>query len=172
MESREKFKRQEDGQAIFELLIFLPFLIFMLTSLHSIGNAINGSINQQKSTRGYFYFGHRGDSKLPTNPKLINHSILTVRTFGFAAIGWREKPGAGAGSDTSFATCYQITTPLGKQSNATCDEPKISESTAEFIRVYTFYGVCSADYSKMTNSSNFQPFFYSTGNDTICANIE
>jgi hypothetical protein len=51
---KTKFLNQE-GQAVFELLIFLPFLLFLYTIYYTAGNAINGSINQQKAVRGYFY---------------------------------------------------------------------------------------------------------------------
>ena len=41
------------GQAIFEFIIFLPILLILYGVLVSVSSAINGSINQQKATRGF-----------------------------------------------------------------------------------------------------------------------
>ena len=54
-----------EGQAIFELILFMPFLVYFVTLLFTAGNSINGSINQQKAVRGYFYHLLKGNSNLP-----------------------------------------------------------------------------------------------------------
>ena len=47
---------KQQGQALVEFIIFLPFMLMMYTVVITLGDAINGSINQQKATRAYFYY--------------------------------------------------------------------------------------------------------------------
>ena len=62
-----KLSKQERarGQALFEFIVFLPFLLFMLTIMFTVGNAINGSINQQKAVRRYFFTSTKATPPFP-----------------------------------------------------------------------------------------------------------
>ena len=62
----KKISLKEEGQAIFELLVFLPVFLFLFVVIYNIGNSINISINQQKATRRYFYYIQKGNSFLPS----------------------------------------------------------------------------------------------------------
>ncbi len=79
--------KNQKGQAIFELIIFLPFLIFLYTIYSTTGNAINGSINQQKAVRGYFYGLLRGNSYINTTTDLDEFSEKAISVVGFSALG-------------------------------------------------------------------------------------
>ncbi|MEI8346210.1 MAG: hypothetical protein WCG27_02000, partial [Pseudomonadota bacterium] len=59
-------KKSQQGQSIFEFLIFFPFLLILFFSFSVVGGAINSSINQQKAARGYFFKMTRGNSRIPT----------------------------------------------------------------------------------------------------------
>ena len=61
---------REEGQALFEFVVFLPFLLFILVLMFTLGNAINGSINQQKAARRYFFYLNKGNSTLPNASNL------------------------------------------------------------------------------------------------------
>lgn len=144
---RSKILENEKGQSIFELIVFLPLLLVVLTMMITTGNAISSSINQLKVTRGYFYFLQRG------NPTLQRHEFIRessanngITTIGFNAIGWRRADVVG--SEESFSICYRYNSflsNLGTDSN--CDEPSLSgEAKTPFIRMFTVYGLCSETY--------------------------
>ncbi|MCY4523174.1 MAG: hypothetical protein OXB84_00400, partial [Halobacteriovoraceae bacterium] len=52
----EKKKIYSKGQALIELLVFFPFLILLIIAMLKLASAINGSINQQKAVRSYFFY--------------------------------------------------------------------------------------------------------------------
>ena len=108
---------KEKGQAIFELLIFLPLLIFLFIVMVTIGNSINVSINQQKVTRRYFYYLLKGNSTAPTQEDLETWRNAGLRHVGFSALGFRSK-----GDVDSFAPCLKLPTLFAKKSEETCDE--------------------------------------------------
>ena len=65
-------KSNSKGQAMFEFIIFLPFVVVLFKMFLNIGGAINGSINQQKQLRGYFYYLNKGNSYFPDKHILEN----------------------------------------------------------------------------------------------------
>ncbi|MFT6068887.1 MAG: hypothetical protein ACJAT2_003266 [Bacteriovoracaceae bacterium] len=134
----------EEGQAIFELILFMPFLVYFVTLLFTAGNAINGSINQQKATRGYFYHILKGNSLLPVRSDLDAFKGEGIRTVSAASLGWAEK----RPDDLNFGTCYKFST-LYSSSEEECDQKAPEPNTTIFVRPFTFYGVCSATYVMM-----------------------
>ena len=145
----KKILKSEEGQAIFEFVIFLPFLIFIYTAFLNISSAINGSINQQKATRGYFYRLLMHDSKAPNRITLKTLGDAGINVIGSRSLGWRIK---GSGQNgAGFGTCYKFQSFLGNDSDEECDEKRIGEIDSNFIKVFTFYGVCSNTYMRSTN---------------------
>ena len=136
----------EDGQAIFEVLIFLPLLIFLYTILYNVGNSINVSINQQKVTRRYFYYLIKGNSFLPSQDDLQAFRAGYQRV-GMSVIGYKDKSEGGAGNGVPIAPCFKFNSFLTGTTDETCDEAKSGERLTSFIRVFTAYGICGETYS-------------------------
>ena len=136
-------KRREEGQALFEFIVFLPFLLFVLIIMYTVGNAINGSINQQKATRRYFFYINKGNSTLPTAGYLRDLANDGIELAGAMSVGWREK----ASGETSYATCYSLPTLFGKSDDDDCDKPSLDDGRSNFVRIYTQFGVCGETYS-------------------------
>lgn len=144
-------RKSQKGQALIELIIFLP-LMFMLYSLISgFANAINGSINQQKVTRGYFYYRVQNNSTIPKP----DDAYKSWGKFGMFFIGWKEY--FGAGSDP-FLPCYRVSVPLKASDSDKCEE-KYTKTTTQWIRVGTAYGVCGGTYVKLGNGVALAPDF-------------
>ena len=149
MAAEKEFNNNENGQAVFELIMFVPFLIYFLTLLFNSGSAINGSINQQKATRGYFHFIIKGNSYLPVAGDLARHAENGLISVSAASIGWAEsRPSDGE----QFGTCYKYST-LYSKSTETCEEKSQDESSSIFVKPLTFYGVCSATYVQRPDGS-------------------
>lgn len=132
----------KDGQALVEFLLFLPFMLMLYATISSLGNSINGSINQQKATRAYFYYINQNNSMIPKPFKGFPVED-NWRLFGHTIIGWKEKFSSG---DKPVATCYKFALPLGDTEGDECDEG-YNGKTTQFIRVGTVYGICGATYS-------------------------
>ena len=132
------------GQALVEFIIFLPFMLMMYTVVVGLGDAIHGSINQQKATRAYFYY------RLQNNPQvskpqrsggdLVNNSWTR---FGHLFIGWADY----LENSTPFQPCYRLNLPFAPAAGDACDQT-YSNVTTQFIRVATVYGVCGATFAK------------------------
>lgn len=141
----------ENGQALFEFIIFIPFILLLLSLLISIAGSINGSINQQKVTRSYFYFLAKGNSMLPSQDDLINLRNKGIRRVGAYSIGWRHH----SVSNEPVTTCYKLSKFLGSDDGETCDTPLGKKSETRFVRVMTAYGVCSTTYDINSGSGKF-----------------
>lgn len=146
----------QKGQAIFEFIIFLPFMIFLYSIFYTAGNSINGSINQQKAVRGYYYNLLQGNSYINTYEDLRSLSSESgIRRVGFFAIGWREKEGAIPAS--SLAPCFSFASFLKEKSDEVCEDTtreiddKSGYSKSKFIRLFTFYGICGPVYFHVGN---------------------
>ncbi len=152
---KQKFLNQK-GQAIFELILFLPILLFMYTIYYTAGNSISGSINQQKAVRGYFYTLVKGNSYLVTPQDLHDFSDNKgIKRVGFNAIGWNENMDA---SKRSFAPCFSFSSILKNSTTETCDgDEREAEDSSRFIRLFTFYGVCGPSYTATDTSFSIEP---------------
>lgn len=147
-----KFLNQK-GQAIFEMILFLPFLLFLYTIYYTAGNAISGSINQQKAVRGYFYSLVKGNSYIVTLNELKAHRENSIRRVGFNAIGWNERMD---GQKQSFAPCFKFSSLLKNNSTEECEgSEREEEGSSRFIRLFTFYGVCGPTYTVDPRDSSF-----------------
>ena len=58
-------KNNQTGQALIELIIFLPLMFMFYSMISGFANAINASINQQKVARAYFYYKVQNNSTIP-----------------------------------------------------------------------------------------------------------
>ncbi len=141
----------QKGQALFELIIFLPFLIFLYTIYYTAGSSINASINQQKSVRGYFYSLVKGNSYINSLPELEELSGFSIKMVGFSAVGWREKSEDGK---KAFAPCFKFSSILKNTSTEECDDSSREEGgKTRNIRVFTFYGVCGPVYTEVADAT-------------------
>lgn len=145
----------ESGQALIELIIFLPLMFTLYTMISGFAGAINSSINQQKVTRSYFYYRAQNSSSLPKPDPDVHRNW---NKFGMFFIGWSEY----TVNESPMMPCYQISRVL-PNSGESCSEYG-SDSTA-FVRVGTVYGVCGATYAKHPSGSVFFPLPDANGAD-------
>lgn len=139
---------KEDGQAIMEFVLFLPFMMMMYFSILSVGNAINGSINQQKAARGYFYYRMGNSSVMPKPRRDGFEPSDGWGTFGMQIMGWAER----FQGDSPVAPCFKFQMPLGEIPDGDACENAYSGNKTQFIRVQTVYGICGATYKKAGNN--------------------
>lgn len=147
-------KNNQNGQALLELIIFLPLMFMFYSMIAGFANAINGSINQQKVTRAYFYYRVQNNSTVP-KPSTLNTSW---KQFGMFFIGWKDFfDGGGNGEGGKpVAPCYRVTVPVGTSSGDGCMGDYTTPSTM-FIRVQTVYGVCGGTYAAANGAVNPVP---------------
>lgn len=134
-------KNNQKGQALIELIIFLPMMFMIYSLIGGFASSINGSINQQKVTRAYFYYLAQNNSLMPS-PDSRTQVHNSWRKFGMTFIGWRLKFVNG---ENPAMPCYKISVPISPKAQDNCDEP-YSEPSSQFIRVGTVYGICGATF--------------------------
>ncbi len=134
------------GQAIFEFIVFLPIIIILYYLLITVSAAINGSINQQKITRGYFFQLNRYNSMSFYSQYLNNLAKGGVKYVGMDIVGWTEKD-VGT-SHEPFAACYEMKLFSGKTEEKCSDN---YSATTNFIKPSTVFGVCGASYVVRAN---------------------
>ncbi len=139
-------KNNEKGQALLELIIFLPLIFTIYTLVTGFANAIFGSINQQKFTRAYFYYRVQNNSTIPRRPD----PTLNWKRFGMTYVGWREK----LDGDEPMSPCYKITIPVAAADGDSCENEYTStdpKPSTQFMRIGTAYGFCGATYDRANN---------------------
>jgi hypothetical protein len=141
---------QQSGQALIELIIFLPIMLILYSVISGFANAINGSINQQKVARAYFYNRVMHNSTIP-KPGADGGVPSNWNRFGMFFIGWMDRFSSG---DSPLMPCYKVTIPMNASGEKGCGE-SYSKKTTQFIRVGTVYGMCGATFV----IQNSQPFF-------------
>ncbi len=136
---------KQNGQALVEFIIFLPFMLMMYTVVVSLGDAIYGSINQQKATRAYFYFRIKNNSQI-SKPQYDGGNLINSgwNQFGHFFIGWANEL---RGVDDPYMPCYRLNLPFAPASGDSCDD-SYSNLTTQFVRVATVYGICGATIVK------------------------
>lgn len=150
-------KNNQKGQALIELIIFLPLMFMFYSMISGFANAINGSINQQKVSRGYFYYRVQGNSMVPKPTVGNNH--MSWRTFGMFYVGWMDKfEGGGDEGGKPLSPCYKLSIPLAPGTSDSC-EAKYTTPSTMFIRVQTVYGVCGTTYYRDDNNVLLIPDF-------------
>ena len=142
-------KKNEQGQALIEMIVFLPLLFTVYAVISGFANAINGSINQQKVTRGYFYFRLQNNSQI-TKPDFPQKAFMNYKQFGMSFLGWKEYF---EGNDEPIAPCYKVSIPLKSSTNDTCANKYTTPNTM-YMRVGTAYGMCGATYSNPSGSED------------------
>lgn len=168
----KRILRNQKGQAIFELIIFLPFLIFMLSIYYTIGNSLSGSINQQKVVRGYFYALTKNNSYINTGPDIDEFTTKhSFRLVGFSALGWREK--SSDGGRKAFGPCFTFPSMLRNGTTESCDDKERGDSpsgpTSNLIRVFTFYGVCGPVYTLPQNGGRMTIEPHKQNHPALCS---
>jgi hypothetical protein len=152
-----KFVKNQKGQAIFEMILFLPFLLFLYTIYYTAGNSISGSINQQKAVRGYLYNLIKGNSYIVNLNELKSFSGAGLKKVGFNSVGWNEKL---EGGKNSFAPCFKFSSLLKNGSTEECDSSeREEEDSSRFIRLFTYYGVCGPTYIETTDIVSSNPYY-------------
>lgn len=138
-------KKNQRGQALVEFIMFLPFMLMMYTVVVSLGDAIHGSINQQKATRGYFYYRLQNNSQI-SKPQRNGSTLYNDQwtNFGHIFIGWTDY----LDGETPYLPCYKLNLPFAPAADDRCDEAYDSVTT-QFIRVGTVYGLCGASMQKL-----------------------
>ncbi len=134
-----KLLRNDKGQALIELIVFLPLMITLYSVIGGLASSINGSINQQKVTRAYFYYRVQNNSTIP-GPKSGDWN--TWKKFGMFYIGWKDYFQNG---DTPVMPCYKISIPF-KEAPADGCQDTYSQPQTLWVRVGTVYGVCGGTY--------------------------
>lgn len=141
-------KENEKGQALLELIIFLPLMFTVYAIITGFANAIYGSINQQKVTRAYFYYRVQNNSTIPRRPD----PQVNWTQYGSFFVGWREK----IQEERPLQPCYRISIPVANAADDSCDAeytaPPESRPSTQFMRVGTVYGFCGATYLRANNS--------------------
>lgn len=143
-------KKNQQGQALIELIIFLPMMFMLYSLISGFANAIYGSINQQKITRGYFYYRVQNNSTIPKPDE--DKTYQAWGQFGMFFIGWKEY----FVGNSPVQPCYKISVPLKPADSDKCED-KYSKQTSQYIRVGTAYGICGATFGKQGNFPFFLP---------------
>ncbi|MGE3609456.1 MAG: hypothetical protein AB7I27_07705 [Bacteriovoracaceae bacterium] len=137
--------KKESGQALIEFIIFLPMMFMLYALVSGFANSINGSINQQKFTRNYFYFRIQNNS---TTPRPDSGAYKSWGKFGMFFLGWKKYFING---ESPLMPCYKISIPLKAAADDKCDQ-KYTKPTSQYIRVGTVYGICGATYMNQGNT--------------------
>ena len=148
----------QKGQALIELIVFLPLMFMVYAIISGFANSINASINQQKFTRGYFYYRAQNNSTLPKPEGGMPH--LNWDQFGMHYLGFME---AFDSDDRPVMPCYKISIPIAAAKGDLCENAYKTGNT-QFIRIGTVYGICGATYSRQGTSVIHVPDYLSLPN--------
>lgn len=149
----KKIEEENEGQALFEFIVFVPFFLVLFVVFITISGAINGSINQLKSTRGYFFYIVKNNSTVPFAEDLKNLESNGIQKIGSYAFGWQR----GRQGQVPIAPCYKLTSFIkSEKREEKCEEQMDSgEKKSTFIKVMTAYGVCATTYVYSSSDSYF-----------------
>ncbi len=144
-------KQKEDGQALIEFILFLPFLIALLSLLVTISSSINGAINQQKAARAYFFHILKGNSTVPLPRFVQSMKGIGATSVGMFTIGWMDERQDG---ETPLGACYQVNSMLAGGNTDDCKDRYDHEGQkSRNIKVFTAFGVCGNLYG-ITDQGN------------------
>ena len=140
------------GQAIFEFIIFIPIILIFYAIIIWISSAINGSINQQKATRGYTYGVIKGNPMIPIRLLLEkNFGGQGIKRQGMMVFLYADKL-TSTDPPQPYAECYEVPH-YGEGDPENCDDRIESDDrSSPFIRVMTGYGLCGATYQNSDQS--------------------
>lgn len=140
-------KTDQKGQALIELIVFIPLILTIYSVIGGFASSINGSINQQKITRSYFYYRIQNNPYMP-GPKVAQPDW---KLFGMFYIGWRSKFASG-GTEEPVMPCYKISIPFKDKPQDECEEPYTQDTTL-YLRVGTVYGICGQTYYRTSETA-------------------
>lgn len=144
---KKQIKKSKQGQALLELLLFLPFILLLFPAMIVVTNSLNGGINQQKITRGYFYKDVSNNSMAPTQKRLIHWRNETLTEMSAFSIGWYEK--MSTRGRFPISTCYKVPPLVRSETGEGCEDTQLIdpvERQTSFVRIYTVYGICGENY--------------------------
>lgn len=144
--------KNQKGQALIELIIFLPLMITLYSVIGGFANSINASINQQKITRAYFYNRIQNNSTIP-GPRLVRNEMASWRVFGMFFIGWKDYF---KGGNVPVMPCFKVSIPFRDSPNDKCEDAYQQEKTL-YVRVGTVYGICGSTYLNVDNKIFYVP---------------
>jgi hypothetical protein len=156
-------KESQDGQSTFEFLIYLPFLLLFVNIFVSVSGAINASINQEKVTRGYFFYIAKGNPNLPKRSDVLDKDGLSgneIANASMFSIGWREKD---VGTN-SFLTCFKIKPFTSTDLAESCEKSAADQNKTYLVRIGTLFGVCAATYTRQSDN-----YFLNVGAPGSCS---
>lgn len=143
----KKNNYKEQGQALIELIIFLPLIVTLYSVIAGFANSINGSINQQKISRAYFYNRIQNNSTIP-GPNLVEGSYQSWTLFSVFYIGWKDY----FKGEVPVMPCYKVSIPFKDSPTDKCEDSYTDAKTL-WVRVGTVYGVCGSTFQR-GNSNN------------------
>jgi hypothetical protein len=146
--------KKSSGQALIELIIFLPLIVTLYSVIAGFANSINGSINQQKIARSYFYNRIQNNSTIP-NPRTLNNTYVNWSIFSVYYIGWKDYF---KGEGFPVMPCYRVNIPLKDKVKDNCEDA-YSEKSTLWIRVGTVYGICGASFLHSNGKVYYLPDF-------------
>lgn len=144
--------KNEKGQAIFELIIFLPIFLFLMKTLFDYGDAINHSINQNKAVRSYYFYIAANDTNLPNLAYLGDFQSKSIKTISLDTFSWSTKTVPDE-SQLPSGSCVKVPGFLGNDIPEECDSPAPDEMKSQFIRVYSSFGLCTGTWSSAEDNS-------------------
>lgn len=136
-----KKNQKESGQALIELIIFLPLIVTLYSVISGFANSINGSINQQKIARSYYYYRIQNNSTTPS-PISVQNDFQRWSYFSIFFIGWKDYD---KNQGSPVMPCYKVSIPFKDNPNDKCDEAYSSEKSL-WVKVGTVYGTCGATF--------------------------
>ena len=157
-----KILKSKSGQALIEFMLFVPFMLTLYSAVLTLATSINGSINQQKVVRGYFYARVKHNSTVPVPQNIA--ALSGISQVGMVQLGWRER----SDNDNALAPCYRIKTFLGNALDEECEE-RSGDSTF-LIRVKTAYGICGTTFV-VTPGGGGTRYSTNTANQSACTNL-
>ena len=153
--------KNENGQAVFETLLFLPVLFYLAVVMIKVGNSINASINQQKATRGYTFYLLKGNSlgQRVSDLKYLETQASGIENASSFIIAWKINPDL----EKFHGSYYKLPTFAGASaSDEDCLEDKIEDGVTSCIKVFTMFGVCGESYM-LTPSEGYHKSDYPGG---------
>lgn len=143
VKNQQRIIFNQEGQAIIEMVLFFPLLVLLFVYFLNITASINGSINQQKITRSYFFARLKSNSMYPLAQDFRPELGGVLWDYaGMSFIGWTEKFNS---SQEPFLACYKANVPFFKTEETECSA-QYSGNNTNYIRVGTIFGICGATY--------------------------
>lgn len=154
--------KDDSGQSLFEFLFFLPLFVFFASFISNIGNSINTSINQQKLTRGYFFYLTQNNSFIPARGLLNNLGSLS-RVSQFSIFYRVKENDNGKSRPETYEKPNIFIGGSDEESQYLRGDDEDLDSQSDFIRIFTGFGICSNGYSKSSDdgswSFSFRPSY-------------